>query len=515
MVLLRPFRAGTPPHAAGHDRLRVGSRSEVPEPLAIHRSEFHIGGIRNEPSDASPEAVDAIIYDLVRVYVRERACPRAGVEPDDKRVVDQDRRGAARRLREALPGVPLAARRRVRRLLHRHDRLGRPVARRGPLPGRRTRPDAHRTPPHDGPDRPRTRDDVKTLTMLALAAHSRSLKTKDRRHDRPPHDRHTPRRPRMNLFATVLTHPAPTANYRGESELNRTVIQKIADGRHEYPIVSPEAMRNALREILAAQGLPTNRRRLQPAAGEGDEKQQLAVSYKDLPDPARYVDDFIFGYLLAVKGEELKRIGKERGKDFPLKRDSVLRMNLAKGLEPYRHVTVFTQSPHVQGQRLEGRRRGRDELGAPAPRDRRHGLPVPVRPQRPRLRRQARLVPRPGRRPRRPGGRRRQPRPEPLLHGPGQRRVRADASGSRRLRAVPLHRPPRPGDERSDPRLEAPRPPAGRGLRPAARRIPPRRRDRRGRSPEADRKTLADAGAVLDADPARLLATAADRMLAA
>jgi len=149
----------------------------------------------------------------------------------------------------------------------------------------------------------------------------------------------------MNLFATVLTHAAPTANYRGESELNRTVIQKIADGRHEYPIVSPEAMRNALREILAAQDLPTNRRRLEPVAGEGDEKQQLAVSYRDLPDPNQYIDDFIFGYLLAVKGDELKRIGKERGKDFPLKRDSVLRMNLAKGLEPYRHVTVFTQSP--------------------------------------------------------------------------------------------------------------------------------------------------------------------------
>jgi CRISPR-associated protein Cst2 len=149
----------------------------------------------------------------------------------------------------------------------------------------------------------------------------------------------------MNLFATVLTYPSPTANYRSESELNRTVIQKITDGRHEYPIVSPEAMRNALREILAARGLPSNRKRLQPAAGEGDEKQQLAVSYQDLPDPSRYIDDFIFGYLLAVKGDELKRIGKERGRDFPLKRDSVLRMNLAKGLEPYRHVTVFTQSP--------------------------------------------------------------------------------------------------------------------------------------------------------------------------
>lgn len=149
----------------------------------------------------------------------------------------------------------------------------------------------------------------------------------------------------MNLFATVLTHPAPTANYRGESELNRTVIQKIADGRHEYPIVSPESMRNALREILAARGLPSNRRRLQPSVGEEGEKQQLAVSYRDLPDPEKYIDDFIFGYLLAVKGEELKRIGKERGKGFPLKRDSILRMNLAKALEPYRHVTVFTQSP--------------------------------------------------------------------------------------------------------------------------------------------------------------------------
>ena len=152
----------------------------------------------------------------------------------------------------------------------------------------------------------------------------------------------------MNLFATVLTHPAPTANYRGESELNRTVIQKITDGRYEYPIISPEAMRNALREILASQGLPSNRKRIHPIAGEGDEKQQLAVSYKDLPDPSRYIDDFIFGYLLAVKGDELKRIGKERGKDFPLKRDSVLRMNLAKGLEPYRHVTVFTQSPQFK-----------------------------------------------------------------------------------------------------------------------------------------------------------------------
>ena len=59
---------------------------------------------------------------------------------------------------------------------------------------------------------------------------------------------------RKNLFATVLTYTAPSSNYRGESEENRTVIQKITKGRHEYPVISPESMRNALREILSDRG---------------------------------------------------------------------------------------------------------------------------------------------------------------------------------------------------------------------------------------------------------------------
>lgn len=143
----------------------------------------------------------------------------------------------------------------------------------------------------------------------------------------------------MNLFGTVLTYPAPSANYRGESELNRTVIQKVTDGRFDYPIISPEAMRNALREILAGYGLPCNRSRLH-------DEDQLAVVFKDYPNPDSYVDDFFFGYLVAAGGKEREKIRKEvRRKDFTFKRDSVLRMNLAKGLEPYRHNAVFTQSP--------------------------------------------------------------------------------------------------------------------------------------------------------------------------
>lgn len=146
----------------------------------------------------------------------------------------------------------------------------------------------------------------------------------------------------MNLFATVLTYPAPTANYRGESEQNRTVIQRITDGRLEYPIISPEAMRNALRETLASYGLPCNRSRLH-------DEEQLAVKFAEYPDPEKYVDDFFFGYLVAASSAERKKILdelKRGGRDsFQFKRDSVLRMNLARGTEPYRHDSVFTQSP--------------------------------------------------------------------------------------------------------------------------------------------------------------------------
>ncbi len=142
----------------------------------------------------------------------------------------------------------------------------------------------------------------------------------------------------MNLFATVLTYPAPAANYRGESEENRSVIQKVTAGRFEYPIISPEAMRNALREILAAYGLPSNRERLH---NEG----QLAVRFADYPDPERFADDFLFGYFVADRKQVPEKVQKRRA--FQFKRDSILRMNLAKGLEPYRHDAVFTQSPLI------------------------------------------------------------------------------------------------------------------------------------------------------------------------
>jgi CRISPR-associated protein Cst2 len=57
------------------------------------------------------------------------------------------------------------------------------------------------------------------------------------------------------------------------------------------------------------------------------------------------------GWLVAAGSADRKKIAKElqeRGRDpekFIFKRDSILRMNLAVALEPYRHNSVFTQSP--------------------------------------------------------------------------------------------------------------------------------------------------------------------------
>lgn len=140
-----------------------------------------------------------------------------------------------------------------------------------------------------------------------------------------------------NLFATVLTHAAPSGNYRGESEENRTVLQKITRGDNLHTVISPESMRNALREILAqrlggdAWGKTINRRRLH-------EEGQLAVEFKDFPDAARFADDFLFGFMVADE-KEMKKSKR------PAKRDSVLRMNLAVSVEPYRFDATFHQSP--------------------------------------------------------------------------------------------------------------------------------------------------------------------------
>jgi CRISPR-associated protein Cst2 len=139
---------------------------------------------------------------------------------------------------------------------------------------------------------------------------------------------------KLNLFATVLTYAAPSSNYRGESEENRTILQKITKGGKDHTIISPESMRNALREMLAKE-IPDeniNRKRIHDAG-------QLAVEFKEFPNPAKFADDFLFGYMVA-DNDAIKK-----NKDLPSKRDSIFRMNMAVSVMPYRFNAVFHQSP--------------------------------------------------------------------------------------------------------------------------------------------------------------------------
>lgn len=135
-----------------------------------------------------------------------------------------------------------------------------------------------------------------------------------------------------NLFATVLTYAAPSSNYRGESEENRTVLQKIAKDKKEYTVISPESMRNALREMLINAGVSSNRKRLH-------DQDQLAVEFKEFPNAEKFADDFLFGFMVA----DNDAIKKHKG--MPPKRDSILRMNMALALNPYRFDATFHQSP--------------------------------------------------------------------------------------------------------------------------------------------------------------------------
>jgi len=138
-----------------------------------------------------------------------------------------------------------------------------------------------------------------------------------------------------NLFATVMTYAAPSSNYRGESEENRTIMQKITRGSKEHTIISPESMRNALREILAL-STPCNRSRLL-------NEDQLAVEFKEFPNAEKYADDFLFGFMVA----DPNALKSHKGK--PAKRDSILRMNMAVSLTPYRFNATFHQSPKNAG----------------------------------------------------------------------------------------------------------------------------------------------------------------------
>ena len=153
--------------------------------------------------DQDPEAVDRVVYRLVKQFVREKASARMGVATGDRDAwhkathdpaTGYERPKYQEERRHVAQGLFLAlrSRRDADFVEHFTATLG-SVAQRLPEDDYavlsaallRTFTDEH------GGNRPRTRDDVKTLVLLALSANSRSLTAKSNDTDQPAGDGET------------------------------------------------------------------------------------------------------------------------------------------------------------------------------------------------------------------------------------------------------------------------------------------------------------------------------------
>ncbi len=135
----------------------------------------------------------------------------------------------------------------------------------------------------------------------------------------------------LNLFATILTYAAPSANHHNKGDDTNKTLQTISKHGRDYAVISPYAIREALRRILIEEGLPCNRTRAKTAGAP-------MVEYKAFPNAEEYADDFLFGFCVT----DTTAIANHP--DLPPKRDSTFRNNMAVGLSSNINVHL-QQSP--------------------------------------------------------------------------------------------------------------------------------------------------------------------------
>lgn len=100
----------------------------------------------------------------------------------------------------------------------------------------------------------------------------------------------------FNLYAHALTGEVSFSNYTGKCEDNLTPLQCYEDmyGRR-IPFVSSESLVNSIRDNSKKLGMPINRNRVKNA-------KSITVDYQESPNPEKYFDDFIRGFMTVEKG---------------------------------------------------------------------------------------------------------------------------------------------------------------------------------------------------------------------
>lgn len=116
----------------------------------------------------------------------------------------------------------------------------------------------------------------------------------------------------------------------GRGEDNRGMVKQFMVGRGDkYPYVSAQAGRRWLRDSLPA-GEPTS-----PVIRSGEGKKQQAYT-RGRPD--LYLDDDLFGYMIAVKADEA---GAKKGESKTFMRDTVLATGTLVSVVPSKPVMDF------------------------------------------------------------------------------------------------------------------------------------------------------------------------------
>lgn len=141
---------------------------------------------------------------------------------------------------------------------------------------------------------------------------------------------------------TIVTARAPSSNQQGETEANHVTLNMMMVQDEPHVVISSVGLRNAWRETFAKcyPQFPHNRSRVLEA-------EQLTVRYADLPNAEVYVDDFFWGFL--VTDPKVTKNAKQ-----PTKRASIIQVNIAVSLEPFRFETQMTQAPRIQGEHEGG-----------------------------------------------------------------------------------------------------------------------------------------------------------------
>ncbi len=115
----------------------------------------------------------------------------------------------------------------------------------------------------------------------------------------------------------------------GRGEDNRGMVKQFTVGRDVFPYVSAQASRRWLRDCLPA-GEPTS-----PVVRSGEGKKQQAYTHGR---PDRFLDDDLFGYMIAVKADEE---GAKKGESKTFMRDTVLASGTLVAVVPSRPVMDF------------------------------------------------------------------------------------------------------------------------------------------------------------------------------